>query len=421
MRTQTYTMLALALGLSSCALAQDVKPSPAGLDVAPEILSLPPAPSPTAAWQRPGRQDLSEGQSGESWATGTVGGQVVNGTRGGEVPTGLEVTLHAVDGGEVVYRETTHVDADGRFRFEGVEAVPGRLHYVTTEYKGVRFAGAGGVFPLENAEALEVPVVVYESTADASQVRVAVLHLVFLGPREGMVNVGEIWVFSNRGDRVVVPSQGEWLVEVVLPDGAQVREVRGTGVDDRFAGTTAGFRFSTAVLPGEGTARLTVHFSLPYEGQLDLAQPLVLAADSAVILVEEGQMRAVGRELADLGSASLAGTALRQFVAGPFEPGDTLTVSLVSDASPWPVVVGSVALAAALAAAVVRWLWLRRGSTGVGALRSAASMECSESLLQAMAELDDAFDAGGLPEAEYRARRQELKGRLMARMGERRD
>ncbi len=362
-------MLALALGLSACSLAEDVRPPLAGLGVAPDILSPPPAPSPTVVWQGFGRLDLAEGQSEEISATGTVRGQVVNGTGGEEVPAGLEVTLHAVEGEEEVY----------------------------------------------------LPVMVYESTSDLGQVRVAQLHLVFLGPREGMVNVSQIWVFSNRGDEVVVPPQGDWLVEVVLPDGAQVMGVSGTGPDDRFAETAAGFWFSTAVLPGEGTAQLTVHFSLPYEGQLDLAQPMPLAVDSAVILVQEGEMRALGNDLVDAGSVSIGGMDLRQYLAGPFEPGDTLTVSLASHAFRWPVVVGGAALAAAVTAAVLRRLRLRGRLASVGALTSTASRECREALLQAMAELDDAFEAGGLPEAEYRARRQELKRQLMARMGERRD
>ncbi|MEW6568417.1 MAG: c-type cytochrome [Chloroflexota bacterium] len=376
--------------------------------------------APTAQAGEPGAAVVTpESQPSPATSLATVRGQVVNGTTGGAIPAGLEITLHGLEGSKEVFNRTGRADADGNFRFDGLEAAAGRLYYVSAEYGGVTFESSGAHFLPDNPAPLELPLVVYEATSDLSAARVAQLHLIFLTPRENVMNATEVWVFSNLGDRVVVPDEGAWLLDAVLPEGAQVLEVSGTSAGDRFAQTARGFTFSTPLIPGEGTAQAAVIFSLPFSGSMELSQPMSLTADSAVILIQEGGLRARGAGLADAGTASMAGTVLHQYVAGPFQPGESLTLTLSARRPfPWPLVIGGAALLAATAAAGLWWLRLRRRATGPSTAGSEREADLKETLLRALADLDDAFEAGELEEDDYRARRQDLKRQLMAWMRE---
>jgi len=133
--------------------------------------------------------------------TGTVFGQIANGTEGGEIPGDLALMLHAWDEqGETVMLDGK-ADSSGAFRFENVPMQDGWVFAAMLSYHDVTFfSGTAEVQP--EIKELALPLIVYETTSDASAVRISQMH-VFLDFVSGKLTVGEIYVLSNAGDRAL--------------------------------------------------------------------------------------------------------------------------------------------------------------------------------------------------------------------------
>jgi hypothetical protein len=346
---------------------------------------------------------------------------VVNGTGGGPVPAGVEIALYALDGEAETVIGTTTADPDGEFNFSGLEMVPGRLYFATGEYQGVEFASLSAHFLADNTTLLDLPLTVYETTAERSTAEVTQMHLIVLVPTAGMLRVSEVWVLSNSGDRAVLLAEGEALLNVALPQGAQLLDIQPGSSQDTFMETNQGFGYSTPLLPGNGTARMAVTYDIPFSGRLTLTQPMDNPVESVVILTEQDGPTVRGPSIVEAEPVEMGTASLRQFVAGPFPAGEAMEVTISSGGHfPWDVVVGGTVLLAAILA-VGLW-WLRRQSRAreedAAPPESSSAGEPSEkreALLRGIAALDDDFEAGKIPEAEYRRRRDDLKRRVLAR------
>jgi hypothetical protein len=440
-----FLVFPLLVMLAGCSLAGDVTPppalatlqaaAPAGIEPSPSatpasVLSLEPtaitggAASPGGTARTPVSTPAaspSAPSEAPAESQGTVRGRVINGTAAGQVPAGLLVRLHGLDGDQESATETVEAEASGAFSFLGLEAVPDRLYAVSTEYHGVSYASEAAPLPADGSP-LDLSLTVYETTEDTSQARVAQLHLIFLVAGDGSLQAQEIWVFSNRGDRTVVLPEGQALIEVVLPEGAQVREVGGSEPFDRFTQTGRGFAYSTALLPGEGTAQMAVAFDVPYGGDLRISQPLLIPVESVVVLTEESGMELGGPGVVLAGTLGpeVAGRSLREYAAGPFGRGETLQLRLSTHAFPRGLAIGMAAIVTALAVTGLWWFRWRGGRVGgdEGSVVEETPEREAEPLrlefLRKMAELDDSFEAGTIAEGDYRSQRDQLKRRLLA-------
>ena len=355
-------------------------------------------------------------------SVGAVRGQVTNGTEGGPVEAGLEVRLRGVEGSEEVLSETTQVNEDGEFAFEGLEVIPGRLFTVSVEYKGVIYE-SDPAHLVGASSALELPLTVYETTSDTSGLSVAQLHLILSAPLEGFVRGFEVWVFSNSGDRAVIPEEGAPLLEVALPEGAALVQSSGGDSLGHSPESSNSFLYSLGVPPGVGSAQLAVVFDVPFDSRLELSQPVEYPIESVILLAEVGGLVPRGGGWDDLGAVDFAGVAVEQYSTGAPAVGETLDLTMVQAAeggSPNTLLgVGIGAAVLGVAVMLAGLWWYRRQGTaeseeaGIAPVRPVADAADREALLRAIAHLDDQFEAGTIDEDDYRARRQALKDRAL--------
>ena len=380
--------------------------------------------------------------------TGTVFGQIANGTEGGEIPGDLALMLHAWDEqGEVVMLDG-EADSSGAFRFENVPMEDGWVFAAMLSYNDVTFFSERGEIGPETKE-LALPLVVYETTPDASTVRISQMH-VFLDFVSGKVTVGEIYVLSNTGDRAVVggvtlPGGKVATLQFALP--AEANEVRFEGEDSaRFVITSKGFADTGAVLPGEGTAQVIVTYNLPYTSGMSFAhavnQPVeavnvLMWANAGVTLAGDGLSEPIQRELQTgevfnihpveslAPGESLAVTltgqpTLRQAQGESYRMADgtngttpeSSTSTLTSAINRWAIPIAGGILGVALIAVGV-WWWRRSGQPEAEPQQVLQGGNWS-GILQAIAALDDAHERGEVPEEAYRSRRAELRARARA-------
>lgn len=348
-----------------------------------------------------------------------IQGSVSNATSSGAPPQGLTVTLKGFDGDVEAVSEQTQLDASGAFAFDDVEIVPGRLYFVIVEHQGLSYASeVAHLLPAQSR--LDLPVTIYDATESTQDLAIDRLHTLFDFSMDGAVRVIELWILTNQGDQTIAPPEG---IAVTLPEGATDLQFEDGLVGQRFQLNATGFADMEPVAPGQGTGELVFSYSLPYERRLDFEQPVAYPVRAVVLLSPEPGPKMQAEGLQDMGEREISTGVIRTYGLGPVAAGDAVSVTLSgrpaasSATGSLPpnlgIAIGLAAVGVALIAAGLVWFRPKRAPSEPDESLPAESSE-REGLLRAIARLDDEFEAGRVPEAEYRERRDALKQSLLA-------
>lgn len=376
------------------------------------------------------------GQETPEMAFGTIQGQLVNGTTGTELPSGLQVELHAFDGDAEVLTETGSVGEEGSFTFEDLEVVPGRLYVAACEYQGILYTSEI-THLAEAGETLNMMITIFEATQDTDAVSVDRLHVLFDFSNEGVVRVLELWVISNLGDETIATAEGEGLLEIALPEEAGQPNFEDSALGERYLPTATGFVDRMPLRPGASVAQLVFDFDMPYSGRLNFGQHMNYPVQAVVVLVDEGGPRIQGEGVEDRGLMTVSDLQMQTYALGPLAGAEEMQFRVSGRARPLIALGGedtgrnlAIALGvfgAALIGVGAWWTLSRRvgsraaleaGGVGDAELGGGASPggTSRDDLLQAIADLDDAYAAGEVEEEEYQRRRGELKAQALEEM-----
>lgn len=383
-----------------------------------------------------------------------INGTVINGTTNEAVTEG-EVRLRAFTVQlDEMYSETVPINEDGSFEFQ-VENVPADWVFLADVAYGDLTFNSNAVQVSNTEPQAQMPLFVFDTTADPAAVVIERLHMILTFAENRLV-VSELYVFSNLETAVFVGETGDFnqgTVELGLPTGAENINFQrgfGTSLDSfipatDFIRTETGWADTVPLRPGSSSLNLLVNYELPYDDGLMLAHPLaypvnggatVIMADAGVTITDDNwvsqgtQATASGAFLSYVNNDLAAAEAVNLTLDGrPSQIMDAQGNALPVRNETTELIVGGVALAGMLAVGfflVQRW---RNGS--VPALQTASATPVRQAaapprqaaqsagddktaLLQAIADLDDAYEAGELEEDVYQSQRQALKTRLTA-------
>ena len=352
-------------------------------------------------------------------AAGTISGTVTNHTGSPRPLAGHPVRLTAyVNGAEQDWKETI-TDARGRFSF-AAPVDPQRTYVAWLHYKDGEYTSAPVIIKTAGQRA-SVTLRVWEPTSDAGVLRVNVHHII-VEPGEGAVQVAELLVVVNSSNRTYLGadvgggSDGtrRRSLRFSLPDGARDVQLM-DGLYER-AVTVNADELSDSVGVKPGTREIAYSYTVPITGR-------AMALGRRVDYPTE-RLEVFGRAGATLTVTPLArqddvktdqGTYAR-YSGGPVEAGTIVKVGLTSLPVRRPTArYAALAVFVGLITAAVVYPLLRRSRIPGNPTRSRQSRD---ELIQAVAALDDRFDAGEVPEAEYRRRRARYLERLRAGAGE---
>ncbi len=363
------------------------------------------------------------GQASES-VLGMVSGIVTN-TSGGEIPVGLEILLHGFDEMQVSLTQTTQLREDGSYQFENVEFQPNRAFVSTLEFDGLTYGS--DVVALEGGEeSIELPIEIYESTTDASDLTIERMHL-FLEPVEdNVIRVIELLILSNPGTKVVKPvSETEPSITFTLPEGATNLEFQDGELGGRFTQTGDGFGDLAAVRPGMNSHQILVSFEMPIDGKLNLVQPVQQNANAVVVLVPEESLKVKSDQLQDAGTRDVEGLIYRMYNGGALSAGDQLEITInkqsgiskpvLSSGNNLGLAIGLGVLALTFIGAGI-WMYSRTRTQSAEPekeeLPIIKQVDTPESIMDAILALDDLYKEGQIADGPYHERRGELKERL---------
>ncbi len=376
--------------------------------------------------------------------TGTLEGLVVNGTAGGpEVGAGVTVTLYVSQGGTEAHTFDATTGDGGRFRFDELDTSAGLEYWPEVEYLGVPYRSAEPYRFDGEETTLAATITVFETTGDDRTVDLNSVH--FIAESFGEVlRISEIHLFGNSGDRTYVGQTGEGdsltTVRIPLPENAMGIAFEQEDSSERFIEVEDGIIDTQPVLPGQETSMVFFSYHLLVMGdtvplERIFAYPLahlnLLAAQPGLQLNSEqlemqGPQSFQGRPYDLYATDDLPADAPLAMVFVPVDvPSDSSAASPGAEAAPPTGSQSTAGTATTGNQELLRWLGFGLVALAIvgvivyGATRKkmpaasradanlAADPEARQ-VLAKLADLEDAFEAGQVDEAEYARQRAEL-------------
>lgn len=339
-----------------------------------------------------------------------IAGTVTNHTGTARPVAGIEVKLTTYANGAEADWKTVATSPRGEFAFT-VPADPQHSYAVQVKYKGGEYDSPAIVFE-PGQTARRVALRVFEPTSDASVLKINVHHII-VEAGEGMVQVAELLVFANTSNRTYIggaqraDGKRETL-RVTLPQGAAGVQYMDGLMECCVFVTDAGFvdtmdvepgmreiAYSYTVPSGRGSLALTRRLDYPAE-RVEVFGSRTFAMGVSPLQPQEDVKTDQGA-YARFSSASLAaGTEVRLALSGlPVPRSGARRIAIAAFAG--------------IVAAALAYPLLRRRRT---AAPSGSNGQTREEIIAAVASLDDRFEAGEIPEAEYRERRARYMAKL---------
>ncbi|MFN8378161.1 MAG: hypothetical protein U0452_05770 [Anaerolineae bacterium] len=358
----------------------------------------------------------------------TVTGTVTNGTSGGTVPSDLVVNLRDVESNMEETVIPAVLSSDGTFTVADVPIYSDHVYVATAEYQGSIFSSAV-LSGSDLAAAPSLAITIYEITDDPSVISISSLQAQ-AAVTLNQLQILELYTFSNSSDRAYRAPDGA-SVRVNVPSGAQIYDMGSA----RFLISEDGSQMidNALVMPGEGHT-LHVLFSLPYGGETTVSHtvnyPLlngfeVVISDPGLSVSGDGVSPLGGRDtgMAFGVQASVpAGGSVTYTISGtpapaatPNPSGTTGTASTISSGGiniPPLSLVLMILGGACVGVALV--LFIRERRRPAPAPTSGGVDPRVNELVQQIAELDVAFQAGQLSKEDYESQRAALKSELMS-------
>jgi hypothetical protein len=359
-------------------------------------------------------------------SNGVIRGRALNGATGGPQPGVVMVlTQTRRDGsGRRTFEDRT--DAEGRYRFEGLPTGDRLLYALDARYDGGLFAGRLLTIPeQEPAPVIDTRLEVWKTTSDPRAVILARDDL-FVRPANGGLSVIESVTVANltnfayigraasMSDSAVEPGPAASLGFALPVDGecrpAECGIVASEPIDiPQIVRRDYGFAATVAIPPG----RSQITYSYRVEGSggsFDLSRTaLYPTAETSIYATEPIELDSA-RLLPDgertIGDASYRVWSSREGI----DAGDQIGAVAVAQAGLSAALVGGVgaALLALLAASAYALRRRQRGSQTPAEPR----LRSRDEIVRRIAELDLAFDAGGLERERWQTERLRLKGML---------
>jgi mono/diheme cytochrome c family protein len=380
-------------------------------------------PEVAAATPQPAQEESPALEASPAPATQSisVSGLVTNGSGTG-LPAQAVATLHIFDlqGNQEVDSQELSLQPDGSFLVADLPPVENVAYWVSVEHQGVSYSSQPGMYD-GSSSSFDLPVTVYDSTADQTVLSLDQVHVNLSPAEEGMLQVVEIYILSNPGvSTVIIPSDGTSVPFIQLPAEAAGVQYQLANGSEPLLGAEDGF----AMPPSSGQYGIVAMYTLPYGRRLDLQQSFPLPVNSLVLFVPEG-MKVRSDQLTDGGVQDFQGQTFTLFQADNLAAGGTLSMTISGKPGTaggfvldqrTGMLIGLGALGLLLIVAGV-YLYIR--DRRLAAEEEEEDLEEEDALgddqdaiLDAILALDDRFQAGEIAEAAYQARRQELKSRL---------
>jgi mono/diheme cytochrome c family protein len=357
-----------------------------------------------------------------------VYGSLINDS-GTSIPKGLQVTLKIFDNMQENGSLDTIVLPDGTYVFPNVPMSSDRIVIATVSYGGQEFNSEPSKLPTTDPEQeqtgadLKLDIHISDSTTNTSALTVDRLHVFFDFSREGVVQVIELFLVSNKGNQTVVPeSKDKGTLSFELPANASNLQFQDSVIGERYLLTDKGFTDTASVPPGDDSLQVLFAYDLPYAGKADFALPIPYNTGSIIVMAPSDGVKLKSDMLVDGGMKTNTQSSFRVYNATNIQAGSTLKFSMAGQPSTQNGKVSGLKFNTTLIGVFVLLLavgmsgfYLYERSKARVKKQAAAGMtefKDRDTLMDAIIALDEQYKSGKINQSAYQQRRDELKDQL---------
>ncbi len=422
LRAMTFTTLDVAYPApgqeTSNLAAAAVTTTLAAAYPAPAAASAYPAPTATTSLT----PEANTTGTHQASTIGSVNGKIMP-PAGSVLPASLTVMLVGFDNNQVVLSQTAESQADGSFQFNDVDMPTGRVFMTGVIYGNNEFDSDSAT--ITDSRILNLSIQLYQTTTDKTSLVSESTHILFDFSQPGIVQVVELFVITNPTDKMIVAAQpGQPVLEFTVPAGYSSLQVNEGDIGQRYILTANGIGDTAGIKPGARQTQVGFAFNLPYTNKLDLTIPMPLLSKVVTFMLPTAAVKLQSSQLISAGQQSTQGMTLYLYTSSNVPAGTAINVSLSGKPSGTATSNGSGIGASTwfgagifiITLAVAGFFVLRFRRVQPPALptknEETEMPDDADSLIDAIAALDDIHAVGELPEAAYQQRRAELKNKL---------
>jgi mono/diheme cytochrome c family protein len=350
---------------------------------------------------------------------GSITLRVANGTPGGNSVIVSPITLRALNENGEVFSRTANLDGEGTATFSNLPQRNNYFYQAEVDYGGGRFYGAPAQL-FTTTQTISDVLAVYETTNDASGIRIGSYVIAIQDVKEGEITLVEIYQFDNTSNRAYIGENGR-ILTIVAPKDARNLRFDGLGLGKRFFQDDETIYDTDLVVPGQAVLRITMIYELPYRNGQKIERRVFYPVDAFNVFAPQTNLP--GTQLSvngmkDEGEREAGSSRIRLYSSEkPFKPNDVVSFELQGQPrgtqqageDTQSLVISLIALASTIG---LGFLFLTRANSIRAQNRS--PRQTRKSLLLQIAELDDEFAVGEISASEYEKRRADLKERLKA-------
>lgn len=350
--------------------------------------------------------------------SGTIKGQLVNETENGSSVANQEITLDIYLNDTQADSAITKTDAEGYFVFDDLSTESSYSYQATLNYQEADYASDWLSF--DGGETNEsVEIVVYDSTTSDEAIMVAVSHTVIYTHTEpDNLLVEEYFMFVNDSDRTYIGS-GEPTADgkretlrFSLPKGATAFQPGYGLMECCILGSEDGFVDTMPVLPGG--QEVVYSYMLNYDSEAyTLSRNVNYPTESFDLLVQGEEIKIVSDHLTTEEGMNIEGTWFNRLSGKNLTRGNVLVTQLANlpaTKSQGGTIKWIILTLVVLAGGFLVYFLRKKRVQPVPVEDSPDQKQ--QNLLLEIAQLDNDFENGKIPEEVYRRRRTTKKAQL---------
>ncbi|MFC1976983.1 carboxypeptidase-like regulatory domain-containing protein [Chloroflexota bacterium] len=363
--------------------------------------------------------------------SGMIEGRVANGTAGGSSVADQDVTLKTYQNDAEVGATTTKADAEGRFVFDGLPTESDYSYQVELNFQEADYYGEWLGFT-EGEITKSTEITVYEATTSDEAIKVVTAHtIIYVG--QDSLQVMEFYLFVNESDQTYIGSQevnAEGKRETLrfsLPKEATELQPGYGLMECCIVSSEEGFTDTMPVLPG--SREIVYSYKVDYNsGVYEFSQRVNYPINGFALLVQGEAIQVISDQLIGEEPVSIEETVFNHVSGSDFAPGNILMAQLsgLSQTNNQGVsglpqtnnqgAILEVVLALVVLGAAFGFVYLARKGRLRPVRAQVSLQESRQKLLVELAQLDDEFEAGKIPEEIYHRLRVEKKASLVELM-----
>ena len=351
---------------------------------------------------------------------GIIEGQIVNGTEGDSSVTDQDLTLKTYLDNAEVNAATTKTDTEGRFAFSDLSTEPGYYYQIELTFQQAEYYSEWLSFE-EGEISKFTEVIVYDSTTSDEAIKVATAHTI-IHVEQGTLHIEEYFLFINETDRTYIGSKEvstdgtKETLRFFLPEEATEMQPGYGLMDCCIYDSEGGFIDTMPVLPGN--KEVLYSYRVDYKsGAYTFSRNVNYPTAGYALLIDGEGIGVDSNQLVAEEPMDIEGMRFNYFSGSDITSGEVIVAhlsGLPETNNPGSIIWIALVLAVLLGGFGFIYLLRKKRLQPVSPEDSLDQRR--QRLLIELAQMDDDFGGGKIPEEAYRKLRAVRKAELVELM-----